>query len=134
MPDRGVGTFHLDTVTNKGAGGHNSQEQLIRILFEKRIDSQLVDCFSKSQTNSRLATITPDLGGLHCLVVEFDAQEDAMEMVRAKIDTAVIHGQLTGPDGVVSIWVVVRCQTGIPACEKQQEQVVRGLFKLRFNV
>jgi len=54
------------------------------------------------------SSITTDIGGHHRLVVEFDAQEDEMEMVRAKIDTAVIHGQLTGPDGVVSIWEVER--------------------------
>ena len=53
-----------------------------------------------------LSTITPDTGGHHRLLVEFDAQEDEKEMVRAKIDTAVMHGQLTGPDGIVSIWTL----------------------------
>jgi len=54
------------------------------------------------------STITSDLGGHHRLIIEFDAQEDEKDMVRAKIDTAVIHGQLTGPDGVVSTWLVER--------------------------
>ena len=52
--------------------------------------------------------ITPEDGGHHRLVVEFDVHEDELEMISCKIDAAVGHGQLTSPDGVVSIWSVER--------------------------
>ena len=52
------------------------------------------------------SAISPDPSGHHRLVVEFNAPEDELEMVRAKIDAAVSHGQLTGPDGVVSNWAI----------------------------
>lgn len=51
---------------------------------------------------------TSDRLGHHRLVVEFDAPNDEVEMVRNKIDAAVMHGQLTGPDGVLSVWAVDR--------------------------
>ena len=50
--------------------------------------------------------ISPEADGHHRLVVEFDVHEGELEMVSGKIDAAVLHGQLTGPDGVVSVWRV----------------------------
>ena len=55
-----------------------------------------------------LSSITSNVDGYHRLVVEFDAEEDEIEMVKTKIEAAVIHGELTGPDGVVSTWNVER--------------------------
>ena len=52
------------------------------------------------------SAITPDTSGHHRLVVEFNTPEDELEMVRAKIDAAISHGQLTGPDGAVSKWAI----------------------------
>ena len=54
------------------------------------------------------SSIIPEIGGHHRLVVEFDAQEHEIETVRAKIDAAVMHGQLTGTDGVVAVWAIDR--------------------------
>lgn len=50
------------------------------------------------------STITPDGEGLHRLVVEFDASQEEVETVKAKIDAALTNGQLTGPDGHHSVW------------------------------
>ena len=54
------------------------------------------------------SAMTSDRGEHHRLVVEFDAPEDEVDLVKAKIDAAVMHGELTGPDGAVSIWEVER--------------------------
>jgi hypothetical protein len=55
-----------------------------------------------------LSTITPDIDGYQRLVVEFDAPENEVVKIKALIDPAVTHGELTGPDGLVSIWVCER--------------------------
>ena len=54
------------------------------------------------------SSITADDDGSHRLVVEFDAPEHETEMVNAKIDASLMRGRLTGPDGVISQWVIER--------------------------
>ena len=51
-----------------------------------------------------LSTMTEDQDGDHRLVVVFDAHVEELERVRTLIRAAVMHGQLTGPDGVLSLW------------------------------
>jgi hypothetical protein len=54
-----------------------------------------------------LSTIDPEEGGLHRLVIEFDASDQDLEMVTARVDSALESGRLTGPDGRLSVWEIV---------------------------
>ena len=53
-----------------------------------------------------LSTIAPDGHGLHRLLVEFEAPEIEVDTVKDKIEAALEIGQLTGPDGRVSVWTI----------------------------
>ena len=53
-----------------------------------------------------LSTMEADGDGRHQLSVEFDAPADELEDVKARIHAALTHGQLTGPDGRLSVWTV----------------------------
>ncbi len=52
------------------------------------------------------SAMQPGDGNLHRLVVTFDASEDELEHVRARIDSALQKGELVGPDGRYSLWSV----------------------------
>mgnify|MGYP004102951357 FL=1 len=54
------------------------------------------------------STITPTDEGLHLLVVDFDASEEDVVTVKSRIDAGLESGQLTGPDGRLSVWTVVQ--------------------------
>ena len=54
-----------------------------------------------------LSTIHSEEGGLHRLVIEFDAPDPDLEMVTARVDLGLQSGQLMGPDGRVSVWEIV---------------------------
>ena len=55
-----------------------------------------------------LSTIADDGARCHRLVVEFDAPEEEIDTVKARIDAALRNGQLTGPDGRHSTWEIER--------------------------
>lgn len=52
------------------------------------------------------STIHPQAGEDHLLVVEFDAPDSELEMVKNRIAAALGHGELTGPDGRHSTWSI----------------------------
>ena len=52
------------------------------------------------------STIHSEGGGVHRIVVEFDAPDDEVEEVRNRIQAGLRTGRLTGPDGILSVWRV----------------------------
>jgi len=65
------------------------------------------------------SAIAADQDGLHRLVVEFDASDDDLTKVKARIDGALRNGRLTGPDGRHSLWWIEGSQSGNPPCGQE---------------